>query len=88
MSEEEAGAIIWTLASPEVHRALTQDCGWAGDHSENGCATCSPRPYCPDAASRLTRPRHAHQTVTVLIANSTLAVVLDDGKVRAFPPHH
>jgi AcrR family transcriptional regulator len=28
MSVEEAGAIIWTLASPEVHRALTLDCGW------------------------------------------------------------
>jgi len=29
MSEDRAGAIIWTLASPEVHRALTQDCGWS-----------------------------------------------------------
>lgn len=31
MSDEDAGAIIWTLASPEVHRALTQDCGWPGE---------------------------------------------------------
>jgi AcrR family transcriptional regulator len=31
MSEEQAGAIIWTLAGPEVHRALTQDCGWSGE---------------------------------------------------------
>ena len=31
MSETDAGAIIWTLASPEVHRALTQDCGWSSE---------------------------------------------------------
>jgi AcrR family transcriptional regulator len=29
MSVEDAGAIIWTLASPEVHRALRVDCGWS-----------------------------------------------------------
>jgi AcrR family transcriptional regulator len=31
---EDAGAIIWTLASPEVHRALTVDCGWSPDQFE------------------------------------------------------
>lgn len=31
MGAEDAGAIIWTLASPEVHRALTQDCGWSSE---------------------------------------------------------
>lgn len=31
MSEENAGAIIWTLASPEVHRALSEDCGWTSE---------------------------------------------------------
>lgn len=31
MSAEDAGAIIWTLASPEVHRALTVDCGWSSE---------------------------------------------------------
>jgi AcrR family transcriptional regulator len=29
MSTEHAGAIIWTLAGPEVHRLLTVDCGWS-----------------------------------------------------------
>lgn len=29
VSVEEAGAVIWTLASPQVHRALTLDCGWS-----------------------------------------------------------
>jgi AcrR family transcriptional regulator len=29
MSSQDAGSIIWTLASPEVHRALTVDCGWS-----------------------------------------------------------
>lgn len=28
-SVEEAGAVIWTVASPEVHRMLRVDCGWA-----------------------------------------------------------
>lgn len=31
MSAPDAGAIIWTLASPEVHRALTVDCGWSSE---------------------------------------------------------
>lgn len=31
MSEDEAGAILWTLASPEVHRNVTQDCGWTSE---------------------------------------------------------
>jgi hypothetical protein len=31
MSIDDAGAIIWTLASPEVHRALRLDCGWSGE---------------------------------------------------------
>ena len=29
MSSQDAESIIWTLASPEVHRALTVDCGWS-----------------------------------------------------------
>jgi hypothetical protein len=29
MSSDDAGAVIWTLAGPDVHRALTQDCGWS-----------------------------------------------------------
>lgn len=29
LSAEDAGAVIWTLASPEVHRMLTVDCGWS-----------------------------------------------------------
>jgi hypothetical protein len=29
MSVDDAGAILWTLASPEVHRALRLDCGWS-----------------------------------------------------------
>jgi AcrR family transcriptional regulator len=29
MSTDDAGAIIWTLAGPEVHGALTRDCGWS-----------------------------------------------------------
>ena len=29
MSVETAGAIIWTLASPEVHRMLTRQCSWS-----------------------------------------------------------
>jgi hypothetical protein len=31
MTTEDAGAIIWTLASPEVHAALTRDCGWSSE---------------------------------------------------------
>jgi AcrR family transcriptional regulator len=31
MTADDAGAIIWTLASPEVHRAFTQDCGWSSE---------------------------------------------------------
>lgn len=31
MAADQAGAIIWTLASPEVHRALRLDCGWPSD---------------------------------------------------------
>ena len=31
MDTEDAGAIIWALASPEVHRALTVDCGWSSE---------------------------------------------------------
>ncbi len=35
MNAEDAGAIIWTLASPEVHRALTLDCGWSNEQFEH-----------------------------------------------------
>jgi AcrR family transcriptional regulator len=31
MTGEEAGAILWTLAGPDVHRALTRDCGWSSE---------------------------------------------------------
>jgi AcrR family transcriptional regulator len=29
LTVEEAGAVLWTLAGPDVHRALRVDCGWA-----------------------------------------------------------
>jgi hypothetical protein len=28
MTVEDAGSILWTLASPEVHRMLTVHCSW------------------------------------------------------------
>jgi hypothetical protein len=31
VSEEEAAAMIWTLASPEVHGLLRRDRGWSVD---------------------------------------------------------
>ncbi len=31
MTTDDGGAIIWTLASPEVHAALTRDCGWSAE---------------------------------------------------------
>jgi AcrR family transcriptional regulator len=31
MTAEDAGAVIWTLASPEVHRALVVDCAWSSE---------------------------------------------------------
>jgi hypothetical protein len=31
LSEEDAAAIVWTLASPEVHRLLRAERGWTAE---------------------------------------------------------
>jgi AcrR family transcriptional regulator len=35
MSVETAGSILWTLASPDVHRMLTVDCSWTSQQYQN-----------------------------------------------------
>ena len=32
---DEAGAVVWTLTSPEVHRMLRDDCGWPRERYEH-----------------------------------------------------
>jgi AcrR family transcriptional regulator len=34
LSVDDAGSVIWTLTSPEVHRMLRDDCGWSADQYE------------------------------------------------------
>jgi AcrR family transcriptional regulator len=34
LSVDDAGSVIWTLTSPEVHRMLRDDCGWSADRYE------------------------------------------------------
>lgn len=35
MSVEAVGAVIWTLASPDVHRMLTVDCSWTSQEYQD-----------------------------------------------------
>jgi hypothetical protein len=34
MPADDAGAVLWTLASPEVHRSLTVGCAWSNERFE------------------------------------------------------
>ena len=47
ISAEDAGSILWTLASPEVHRMLRETCEWPRERYQPGCATHSPARFCP-----------------------------------------
>lgn len=38
LDESRAADIVWTLASPEVHQALTRDRGWSNDEYEHWLA--------------------------------------------------
>jgi hypothetical protein len=31
MSPDEAGGVLWVLASPDVHRLYRGDCGWMAE---------------------------------------------------------
>jgi AcrR family transcriptional regulator len=65
MSTDDAGAVIWTLASPEVHRALTLDCGWSGERFRDWLCHTLIASLLPDAAEpspeAISRPRTARK---------------------------
>ena len=45
---EDAGAIIWTLTSPDVHRLLRDECGWSGQRFQGWLEDTLVRTLLPD----------------------------------------
>ena len=51
LSPDDTEAIIWALASPEVHRALRVDCGWPSKRFRHWLRDTLTATVLPDAAA-------------------------------------
>jgi hypothetical protein len=51
VSSDEGAAILWTLASPEVHRMLRTVCGWSAERYAQWLADTLISSLLPDSAT-------------------------------------